>query len=114
MVRVGRTVDYPSLAGLVTGKKLTIISTRGGADSDSAKLMMQLDAQVPYLKQILGFIGITDVSVVYASNLAASAEARQGSLDRALTEVEKLASQAGQDVPSSRPTALAPYASDLI
>ena len=52
MVRVGRAVDYPSLAGLVTGKKLTIISTRGGADSDSAKLMMQLDAQVPYLKQL--------------------------------------------------------------
>jgi hypothetical protein len=31
--------------------------------------MAQFDAQVPYLKQILGFIGITDVSVIYADSL---------------------------------------------
>ena len=55
--------------------------------------MAQLDAQVPYLKQILGFIGITDVSVVHADNLAGPEEARQSSLDHALAEVEELAAR---------------------
>jgi FMN-dependent NADH-azoreductase len=52
-----------------------------------------LDAQVPYLKQILGFRGITDVSVVYGGGLAGSDEARHSSLDKALAKVEELASK---------------------
>jgi FMN-dependent NADH-azoreductase len=46
-----------------------------------------------FLKQILGFMGITDVSVVYAGGLAGSDEERQSSLDEALAKVEELASK---------------------
>jgi FMN-dependent NADH-azoreductase len=91
VVRVGRTVQYPSYAGLVKGKKVTIITTRG-LGFGPGEPMAQFDAQVPYLKQILGFIGITDVSVVYADSLAGSDEARQSSLNKALAEIEELAS----------------------
>lgn len=75
VVRVGRTVEYPSYAGLVKGKKVTIITTRGYAGIGPGEPMAQFDAQVPYLKQILSFIGITDVAVVYAGSLAGSDEA---------------------------------------
>ena len=50
--------------------------------------MAQLDAQVPYLTQILGFIGITDVSIVYADSLGGSDVIRQSSLDQALAETQ--------------------------
>jgi FMN-dependent NADH-azoreductase len=93
VVRVGRTFEYPSYVGLVKGKKVTIITTRGGAGFGPGEPMAQFDAQVPYLKQILGFIGITDVSVVYAGGLAGSDQVRQSSLDKALAEVEELASR---------------------
>jgi FMN-dependent NADH-azoreductase len=55
--------------------------------------MALLDAQLPHLKQILGFMGITDASVVYAGGLAGSDEARQSSLHKALAKVEELASK---------------------
>lgn len=91
VVRVGRTVEYPSYTGLVRDKKVTIIATRGGANMEPGGSMAQLDAQVPYLKQILGFIGITDISVVYAGNLAGSDELRRNSLMNASAETCELA-----------------------
>lgn len=93
VVRVGRTVAYPSYAGLLENKKATIITTRGGAGLGPGEPMEHSDALVPYLRQILGFIGITDISVVYAGSLASSDEARKNSLNRACDTVEKLASK---------------------
>lgn len=93
IVRVGRTVEYPSYTGLLTGKSAVIIATRGGAGMGLGEPMEGLDAQVPYLRQILGFIGITDVSVIYAGSLAGSEEMRQASLDKARVEVETLAAR---------------------
>lgn len=91
VVRVGRTFEYPSYQGLVTGKRATVITVRGGASYGPGEAMARLDAEVPYLKSILGFIGITDVSVVYAGNMAGADEARQGSLDKAGAEISELA-----------------------
>ena len=97
VVRIGRTVriDAPSgvpvYTGLVQGRKTTIITTRGGAGFAAGEPMAHLDAQIPYLKQILGFIGITDISVVYAGGLAGPDETRQASLNEAFADVEKLA-----------------------
>lgn len=87
VVRVRRTVELPSYRGLAKGKKVTIITTRGGEGMSPGEPMAHLDAQVPYLKQILGFIGITDVSVVYAGNLAGPQAARQHSLNAAVSAI---------------------------
>ncbi|WP_321475983.1 NAD(P)H-dependent oxidoreductase [uncultured Paludibaculum sp.] len=93
VVRVGRTVDYPSYAGLVTGKKVTIIVTRGLSNLSPGEPMAHSDAQAPYLRLVLGFIGITDVTIVYAGGLTGSDATRQSSLHRALTEIEALATK---------------------
>jgi FMN-dependent NADH-azoreductase len=96
IVRVGRTVSYPSFTGLLQGRKVTIISTRGGVGLRPGEAMADYDCQVPYLIQILGFLGITDVPVVYADSLANPDAARETSLARAREEVERLTSQAGR------------------
>jgi len=91
IVRVGRTVSYPSYEGLLKGRKATIITTRGGPGMEPGEPMAGMDAQVPYLKQILGFVGINDIAVIYVSGLAGAEDARASSLEKARAAVAALA-----------------------
>ena len=93
VVRIGRTFAYPSYQGLVHGKRATVITVRGGAGYGPGEAMAHLDAEVPYLKQILGFIGITDVAVVYADNTTGADEVREGSLAKARSAIKELAAR---------------------
>ncbi|MEI8344833.1 MAG: NAD(P)H-dependent oxidoreductase [Candidatus Omnitrophota bacterium] len=50
--------------GLVKGKKMAVIASRGG--DYSAPPASTLDYQEPYLRAIFGFVGITDIQFVVA------------------------------------------------
>ena len=91
IVRVGRTVEVPSYTGLVRGKRAVIVAARGLNGLAPGEFMAGADSQVPYLRQILAFIGITDVAVVYAGHLTGPDKARLESVEKALGEVEALA-----------------------
>jgi FMN-dependent NADH-azoreductase len=56
--------------GLLKGKTVHVALTRGGVYRDTAA-----DTQVPYLKLVLGFLGMTDVRFVYAEGLGMGDEA---------------------------------------
>lgn len=56
--------------GLVIGKGLMLITSSGGDYSTGQ--MKALDYQVPYLKDIFGLIGFTDVRHIYIKNTAHS------------------------------------------
>lgn len=66
----GRTFKYTENGpvGLAGGKKVVIVSSRGGmyGEGSPARLM---DHQESYLKTVLSFMGITDVSVVRAEGV---------------------------------------------
>lgn len=64
VVRAGVTFSM-SYEGLVTGKKATVIIASGG-DFSPGTPYAGLNVASDYLRQILGFIGITDVTVVLA------------------------------------------------
>ena len=66
IVRVGKTfrIVDGNYEGLVKGKKVVIAIAAGG-HYDNA-FMASYDMESPYLKAILGFIGITDVTVEFA------------------------------------------------
>ena len=49
--------------GLVHGKKMVVITTRGGQYTKENK---EYDFQEPYLRKIFGFIGITDITFINA------------------------------------------------
>ncbi len=72
IARAGVTFRYTEAGpeGLLKGKKVYVALARGGMYRDTAN-----DSQVPYLKTILGFLGLTDVSFIYAEGLAMGAEA---------------------------------------
>lgn len=69
--------------GLFKGKIAYIAATRGGVYRDTP-----IDTQVPYLKTMLGFLGITDVRVIYAEGLAMGAEAAERAFAQAETDLK--------------------------
>lgn len=69
IVRIGVTFTS-SYEGLVKGKKLTIILASGGVYTPGAPTE-GYNVAISYLKQVFGFIGITDVSAVLAGGTAA-------------------------------------------
>ncbi|MCR9629325.1 FMN-dependent NADH-azoreductase [Vibrio antiquarius] len=66
IARAGVTFKYTEngVKGLIEGKKAIVITTRGGIHKDSPT-----DNVTPYLRTVLGFVGITDVEFVYAEAL---------------------------------------------
>jgi FMN-dependent NADH-azoreductase len=70
IVRIGQTfvVDESGFKGLLAGKKATIITSSGGvyrAGSPAAPLNLQ----EPWIRTILGFVGITDVDFIVADGI---------------------------------------------
>jgi FMN-dependent NADH-azoreductase len=72
IARVGVTFRYTANGpeGLLKGKKVYVALARGGLYRDTGN-----DSQVPYLKSVLGFLGLTDVRFIYAEGLAMGPEA---------------------------------------
>ena len=69
--------------GLLKNKKVYVVLTRGGVYRDTPN-----DSQVPYLKTMLSFLGMTDVQFIYAEGLALGAEAEEKALAGALADIE--------------------------
>jgi FMN-dependent NADH-azoreductase len=69
VVRVGRTVLYSAAGsqGVLKGKKVVVLTSRGGSFRPGTPTA-QYDHQEPYLRHILGFIGLTDVTFIHAEN----------------------------------------------
>lgn len=86
VARSGVTFRYTAAGpqGLVQGKQTYVFITRGGYYADAT------DTQTPYLRQFLGFIGLTDVQFVYAEGLGISDEAREKSLTAARHTIASL------------------------
>jgi len=70
--------------GLLKGKKVYVALTRGGLYRNTPA-----DSQVPYLKTVFGFLGMSEVQFVYAEGLAMGAAAEQKALASAQTQIEE-------------------------
>lgn len=76
--------------GLVTGKPAVTIYARGGAYGPGSGAE-GYDAQSKYLKQILGFIGFTDVKEIFVEPTLASATSKEEAIAKANPEAEAFA-----------------------
>jgi FMN-dependent NADH-azoreductase len=72
--------------GLLKGKKVYAVMARGGKYRGSPA-----DSQVPYLRQVLGFLGMTDVEFIYAEGLAMGPDAEAAALSEAREKIAELA-----------------------
>ena len=80
VVRRGRTFSYGAEGpkGLLSGKKATVLVATGGV-YDAGSPYAAFNFIDPYLRTILGFIGITDVKFVTAGG---TAQLMSGTVDR--------------------------------
>ena len=75
VARAGRTFRYSEKGpeGLVKGKQVIIVPARGGIYA----VGNAMDFQVPYLKSVLGFLGMTDVEVLEVEGTAYGPDAAE-------------------------------------
>jgi len=71
--------------GLLKGKKVYAVLTRGGIYREQPS-----DTMVPYLRTVLGFLGLTDVSFVYAEGLAMGPESEASGVAAAREQIAEL------------------------
>ncbi len=72
--------------GLIEGKKAIVVTTRGGIHKDSPT-----DNVTPYLRTVLGFVGITDVEFVYAEALNMGEDAASKGISEAQSQLATMA-----------------------
>lgn len=70
--------------GLLKGKKVYVVLARGGVYRNTPA-----DTQVPYLRTVLAFLGLTDVTFIYAEGLAMGPEAERKALASARSQIEE-------------------------
>src|SRR5688572_12890189 len=88
VARAGVTFKYTDqgAVGLLTGKKVYVLATRGGLYAGTAA-----DTQTGYVRQFLAFLGLDDVEFIYAEGLAVGAEKRDAALEAAHHQIERIA-----------------------
>ena len=69
IVRIGKTLGYgpDGPHGLLEAKEVMVITARGGG-YEKGTLTEAFDFQAPYLRHVLGFIGLTNVTFIHAEN----------------------------------------------
>lgn len=84
VARAGRTFRYTEAGpqGLLGGKKVYIVTGRGGVYSGESAAR-SFDFQEPYLRAVLGFLGLDDITLIHVEGLKLGPEAAQSGLERA-------------------------------
>lgn len=87
LARAGRTFAYTSDGpkGLLTGKTVYLVTTRGGVHKDKAS-----DTQIPFVLNFLNFIGLTQIEVIYAEGLNLGGESREQGIAEARKNINSL------------------------
>lgn len=91
VVQVGRTVRYEQDGpkGLLTGKKVILVKAKGGVYSNEAGRAR--DFVTPYLKHILGFIGLSDIETVSVEGTLRGEDAARQAIERGIAHGRAIA-----------------------
>jgi FMN-dependent NADH-azoreductase len=86
VARAGETFRYTANGpeGLVTGKKVYVGLARGGMYRDTPN-----DSQVPYLRGVLGLMGMTDVEFIYAEGVNMGPERASAAFDEVAAQIDE-------------------------
>lgn len=93
IVRAGRTFAFTEQGIkplLAPGKRVYVVSARGGA-YPAGTPAKAFDQQEPYLRSILGFLGLTSIEFIYAENQSQGPEAAAQGVSRAERMLETIA-----------------------
>jgi FMN-dependent NADH-azoreductase len=94
VVRAGRTFRYTAEGrpeGLLKNKEVVVVTGRGGIYSEGP--MAGLDFQEPYLRTILGFIGLTNIRFIHVEGLRINPDVAAKGLAKARAAVREVLPQ---------------------
>jgi FMN-dependent NADH-azoreductase len=96
VLRAGETFRYTEAGpeGLLAGKRVIVVESRGGLYSEGPA--QAFDFQEPYLRHLLGFIGLTDVTFVRAEKIGYGPEARDAAIAAATASLKATAGNLAQ------------------
>ena len=88
VLRAGVTFKYTESGpqGLLTGKKAYVLTARGGIYAGSTA-----DHQEPYLRQVMAFVGIHDVTFIHAQGMNLGGDFQEKGLNQAKVRLSELA-----------------------
>ena len=88
VLRAGVTFKYTETGpqGLLVGKKAYVLTARGGLYAGSTS-----DHQEPYLRQVMAFIGIHDVTFIHAEGLNLGGDFQEKGLNQAKARLSAIA-----------------------
>lgn len=94
IARAGKTFKYTENGpeGLLVGKKVILVLGRGGVYSEGP--MKAMEHQETYLRAVLGFLGLTDVEVIYIEGVAFGPEKTAEALSAATERAHSIAQKA--------------------
>jgi len=90
VARAGRTFKYGANGpeGLVAGKKVYVITASGGVYSEGPA--SGYDFLATYLRAVLGFLGMTDVTFIRAEGVAMGDDAVASTLAKSRSAIEDI------------------------
>lgn len=96
VIRQGSTVDFTQRPpkGLLEGKKTVVITARGGNYAEGSPAAA-FDFQEPYLRHILGVMGLKDITFVHADRQLYGADAAGASRDEARQRIGQVVRDLG-------------------
>jgi FMN-dependent NADH-azoreductase len=91
VARAGRTFKYGAngAEGLVSGKKVYVIVASGAAYSEGP--YAPYDYVTTYLRSVLGFLGMTDISFIVAEGVAMGEDAVAAAIAKSRAKIEAIA-----------------------
>jgi FMN-dependent NADH-azoreductase len=92
IARAGRTFRYGAAGpeGLLKGKKVYVVTGRGGVYSGESP-SKAFDFQEPYLRAVLGFLGLADVTFIHVEGIAMGEQAAADGVARARKAIGEIA-----------------------
>lgn len=93
VLRAGETFRYTENGpeGLLGGKRVIVVESRGGLYSEGPA--QAIDFQEPYLRHLLGFMGLEDVTFVRAEKIGYGPEARDAAIAAATARLRATAGE---------------------
>jgi FMN-dependent NADH-azoreductase len=91
VLRAGETFSYSEAGpkGLLAGKRVIVVESRGGLYSEGPA--QAVDFQEPYLRHLLGFMGLSDVTFVHAEKIGYGPDAREQAITAATAALRQIA-----------------------
>lgn len=92
IVRIGRTFSFDGQAfgGLATGKRAYVLCAYGATGYGEGQAFAAANFVEPYLRFLLGFLGVTEVQFVSAEGLSGGEAATVGALEAARARIDAL------------------------